>query len=51
MNLDILITILTVCVSIVAFGSLGLFLIVHKIDKIYDELEQLTHLDDEDEGE
>jgi len=51
MNLDILLTILTIGASIVAFGTLTLFLIVHKIDKIHQELEELTHLDDEDEGE
>lgn len=47
MNLDILLTILSICVSIVAFGALALILIVHKIDGIYKELEELTHLEDE----
>ena len=47
MELGILLTILTICVSIVAFGALLLFLIVHKIDTIHKELEELTHLEDE----
>lgn len=48
--MSIFLTILAILGSILAFLILGVILIVHKIDKIYDELEQLTDLEDEDEG-
>lgn len=46
--MSILVTVLTVLGSILAILILGIFIIVRKIDKIYDELEQLTDLEDEE---
>ena len=45
--MNVLILILSILGGIFLFGSILVIAIVHKIQKMYDELEELTHIDED----
>lgn len=46
-----LLTVLIILGSILVLGILTIIIIVNRFDKMQKDLEELTHLDDDDKGE